>query len=120
MERSELIFNGIGQIIHGAHGSKADQQNRVLIMSPQARGDANPILLIDENDVEAGHAASVGPVDPHQMYYLMSRGIPRPQAQRMVIRGFLGAVLSAIPSKDVQSKMVDILERKLADGLQYQ
>ncbi|HJA26980.1 MAG TPA: Fe-S cluster assembly protein SufD [Candidatus Limosilactobacillus intestinigallinarum] len=120
LEGSELIFNGIGQIIHGAHGAKADQQNRVLIMSPQARGDANPILLIDENDVEAGHAASVGPVDPHQMYYLMSRGIPRPQAQRMVIRGFLGAVLSAIPSKDVQNKMIDILERKLADGLQYQ
>ena len=120
LEHSELIFNGIGQIVHGAHGSDADQQNRVLIMSPQARGDANPILLIDENDVVAAHAASVGPVDPHQLYYLMSRGIPRPQAQRMVIRGFLGAVLTAIPSKDVRNRMIDILERKLADGLQYQ
>ncbi|WP_367333217.1 Fe-S cluster assembly protein SufD [Limosilactobacillus sp.] len=120
LENSELIFNGIGQIIHGAHGSKADQQNRVLIMSDKARGDANPILLIDENDVEAGHAASVGPVDPHQMYYLMSRGIPRKQAERMVIRGFLGAVLSAIPAADVRKKLVDILERKLTDGQQYQ
>lgn len=120
LENSELIFNGIGQIIHGAHGSKADQQNRVLIMSDQARGDANPILLIDENDVEAGHAASVGPVDPHQMYYLMSRGIPRKQAERMVIRGFLGAVFSAIPAADVRNKLVEILERKLTDGQQYQ
>lgn len=120
LEDSELIFNGIGQIIHGAHGSKADQQNRVLIMSDYARGDANPILLIDENDVEAGHAASVGPVDPHQMYYLMSRGIPKKQAERMVIRGFLGAVLSAIPSKDVRNKLVTILERKLTDGQQDQ
>ncbi len=120
LENSELIFNGIGQIIHGAHGSKADQQNRVLIMSDQARGDANPILLIDENDVEAGHAASVGPVDPHQMYYLMSRGIPRKQAERIVIRGFLGAVLSAIPAADVRNKLVEILERKLTDGQQYQ
>lgn len=120
LEHSELIFNGIGQIVHGAHGSDADQQNRVLIMSPQARGDANPILLIDENDVVAAHAASVGPVDPHQLYYLVSRGIPRPQAQQMVIRGFLGAVLTAIPSKDVRNRMIDILERKLADGLQYQ
>ena len=119
LEDSELIFNGIGQIIHGAHGAKADQQNRVLIMSDTARGDANPILLIDENDVEAGHAASVGPVDPHQMYYLMSRGIPRAQAERMVIRGFLGAVLSAIPSTDVRQKLVEILERKLSDGQQY-
>ena len=46
-------------------------------MSGDAHGDANPILLIDENDVVAGHAASVGPVDPEQMYYLMSRGIDR-------------------------------------------
>lgn len=45
------------------------------MLSPEARGDANPILLIDENDVVAGHAASVGRVDPLQLFYLMSRGI---------------------------------------------
>ena len=112
-DQSELIFNGIGQIIHGAHGSQADQQNRVLVMSEQARGDANPILLIDENDVEAGHAASVGPVDPHQMYYLMSRGIPQKLAEQMVIRGFLGPVLDNIPSANVRQHMINILERKL-------
>ncbi|MCT7880777.1 MAG: SufD family Fe-S cluster assembly protein, partial [Lactobacillus crispatus] len=87
LENSQLIFNGIGQIVHGAHGSKADQQNRVLMMSDNAHGDANPLLLIDENDVIAAHAASVGPVDQIQMNYLMSRGIPYDQAQRLVIRG---------------------------------
>lgn len=116
LENSRLIFNGIGQIVHGAHGSKADQQNRVLMMSDEAHGDANPLLLIDENDVIAAHAASVGPVDKVQMNYLMSRGIPYDQAQRLVIRGFLGAVLDAIPNKDVRRKMIDILERKLIDG----
>lgn len=116
LENSRLIFNGIGQIVHGAHGSKADQQNRVLVMSDEAHGDANPLLLIDENDVIAAHAASVGPVDKVQMNYLMSRGIPYDQAQRLVIRGFLGAVLDAIPNKDVRRKMIDILERKLIDG----
>ena len=115
LENSRLIFNGIGQIVHGAHGSKADQQNRVLMMSDEAHGDANPLLLIDENDVIAAHAASVGPVDKVQMNYLMSRGIPYDQAQRLVIRGFLGAVLDAIPNKDVRRKMIDILERKLID-----
>lgn len=110
---SELIFNGIGQIIHGAHGSNAEQQNRLLMMSPQAHGDANPILLIDENDVDAGHAASVGQVDATQLYYLLSRGIPKPIAERMVIRGFLSAVLTAIPAKSVRDEMVTILERKL-------
>ena len=116
LENSRLIFNGIGQIVHGAHGSKADQQNRVLMMSDEAHGDANPLLLIDENDVIAAHAASVGPVDKVQMNYLMSRGIPYDQAQRLVIRGFLGAVLDAIPNKYVRRKMIDILERKLIDG----
>ena len=116
LENSRLIFNGIGQIVHGAHGSKADQQNRVLMMSDEAHGDANPLLLIDENDVIAAHAASVGPVYKVQMNYLMSRGIPYDQAQRLVIRGFLGAVLDAIPNKDVRRKMIDILERKLIDG----
>ena len=116
LENSRLIFNGIGQIVHGAHGSKADQQNRVLMMSDEAHGDANPLLLIDENDVIAAHAASVGPVDKVQMNYLMSRGIPYDQAQRLVIRGFLGAVLDAIPNKDVRRKMIDSLERTLIDG----
>ena len=89
------------------------------MMSGDAHGDANPILLIDENDVVAGHAASVGPVDPEQMYYLMSRGIDRATAERMVIRGFLGSVLTAIPAKNVRDKLVAVLERKLADGQKY-
>ena len=46
----------------------------------------------------------------------MSRGIPYDQAQRLVIRGFLGAVLDAIPNKEVRQKMIDILEKKLIDG----
>ena len=116
LEQSKLVFNGIGEIIHGAHGAEAEQQNRVLMMSPDAHGDANPILLIDENDVIAGHAASVGPVDPEQMYYLVSRGIPQSQAERLVIRGYLSPVITAIPSKLLRQKMIDILERKLAHG----
>lgn len=119
LDQSKLIFNGIGQIVHGAHGSKADQQNRVLMMSPDARGDANPLLLIDENDVIAAHAASVGPVDPVQMNYLMSRGIPPQMAERLVIRGFLGAVLDAIPDQEVRREMIRILERKLINGQRY-
>lgn len=116
MDRSKLIFNGIGHIIHGASGANAEQQNRVLMMSSKAHGDANPILLIDENDVLAGHAASVGQVDQKQLYYLMSRGIDKQTAQRMVIRGFLGDVLVSIPSKKIREQLIETIERKLADG----
>ena len=53
------------------------------MLSDQARSDANPILLIDENDVTAGHAASIGQVDPEDMYYLMSRGLDQATAERL-------------------------------------
>ncbi len=116
MDRSRLVFNGIGHIIHGASGANAEQENRVLMMSSKAHGDANPILLIDENDVLAGHAASVGQVDQKQLYYLMSRGIDKKTAERLVIRGFLGDVLVSIPSKKIREELIQTIERKLADG----
>ena len=112
-EKGTLTFNGIGHIIKGAKQADAQQESRVLMLSDQARGDANPILLIDENEVTAGHAASVGRVDPEEMYYLMSRGLKKADAERLVIRGFLGGVLTAIPIKTVQQELVDVIEGKL-------
>lgn len=113
LDRATLTFNGIGHIIKGAKGSDAQQESRVLMLSDKARGDANPILLIDENEVTAGHAASVGRVNPEEMYYLMSRGIEKSEAERLVIRGFLGKVIQAIPLKGVRDELVQTIERKL-------
>lgn len=112
-ERGTLTFNGIGHIIKGAKGADAQQESRVMMLSDQARGDANPILLIDENEVTAGHAASVGRLDPEEMYYLMSRGLRKEDAERLVIRGFLGSVITAIPVKEVRNELVEVIERKL-------
>lgn len=113
LERGTLTFNGIGHILKGAKGADAQQESRVLMLSDQARSDANPILLIDENDVTAGHAASIGQVDPEDMYYLMSRGLDEVTAKRLVIRGFLGAVVSNIPLKDVRDDFIATIDRKL-------
>lgn len=113
LERGTLTFNGIGHIIKGAKGADAQQESRVLMLSDKARSDANPILLIDENEVTAGHAASIGQVDPEDMYYLMSRGLDQATAERLVIRGFLGAVITEIPVKEVRDEMVSVLDRKL-------
>lgn len=118
LEKASLIFNGIGHIIKGAKGANAQQESRVLMLSKRGRGDANPILLIDDNDVVAGHAASVGRIDEEQMYYLMSRGLPQALAQRLVIRGFLGSVLKEIPSREIQVYLEEMIERKLIDGQQ--
>ncbi|TYS14718.1 Fe-S cluster assembly protein SufD [Rossellomorea vietnamensis] len=112
-DEASSIFNGIGKIEHGASKSNAEQESRVLMLSEKARGDANPILLIDEDDVTAGHAASVGRVDPLQLYYLMSRGIPRHEAERLVIHGFLAPVVNQLPIEGVKKQLTEVIERKV-------
>jgi Fe-S cluster assembly protein SufD len=112
-DSASSIFNGIGHILHGASKSNAEQESRVLMLSEKARGDANPILLIDEDDVTAGHAASVGRVDPVQLYYLMSRGIPKKEAERLVIHGFLAPVVNQLPIEGVKKQLTAVIERKV-------
>ncbi|NEU30105.1 Fe-S cluster assembly protein SufD [bacterium LRH843] len=107
------IFNGISKIEHGATKANGVQTERILMLSEKARGDANPILLIDEDDVTAGHAASVGQVDPLQMFYLMSRGISREEAERLVVHGFLAPVVEQLPIQSVKDRLKETIERKV-------
>jgi Fe-S cluster assembly protein SufD len=112
-DQASAIINGITKIEHGATKANGVQTERVLMLSPKARGDANPILLIDEDDVTAGHAASVGQVNAEQIYYLMSRGISRTEAEKLIINGFLAPVVSEIPIEAVREQLASLLERKL-------
>ncbi|WP_078555677.1 Fe-S cluster assembly protein SufD [Bacillus alkalicellulosilyticus] len=112
-DEASTIFNGITKIEHGATKSNGEQTERVLMLSEKARGDANPILLIDEDDVTAGHAASVGRIDPLQMYYLMSRGIPKIEAERLIIHGFLAPVVNQLPIESVKDRLREVIERKV-------
>jgi len=112
-EEAQAIINGITKIEKGATKADGQQTERVLMLSPKARGDANPILLIDEDDVTAGHAASVGQVNREQIYYLMSRGISRSVAESLIIYGFLAPVVSEIPLEGLRDQLQGLVERKL-------
>jgi Fe-S cluster assembly protein SufD len=112
-DQATAIINGITKIEKGATKANGEQTEKVLMLSPKARGDANPILLIDEDDVKAGHAASVGQVNAEQVYYLMSRGISKQDAERLIIYGFLAPVVSEVPIEAVQEQLQRLLERKL-------
>jgi Fe-S cluster assembly protein SufD len=112
-DQATAIINGITKIEKGATKANGEQTEKVLMLSPKARGDANPILLIDEDDVKAGHAASVGQVNAEQVYYLMSRGISKQEAERLIIYGFLAPVVSEVPIEAVQEQLQRLLERKL-------
>ncbi|MDA3129661.1 Fe-S cluster assembly protein SufD [Aliibacillus thermotolerans] len=112
-DEASSIFNGVSKIEKGATKSNGEQTERVLMLSERARGDANPILLIDEDDVTAGHAASVGQIDPMQMFYLMSRGISEKEAERLIIHGFLAPVVDQLPLQAVRERLTEVIERKV-------
>ncbi|MFX3616891.1 MAG: Fe-S cluster assembly protein SufD [Sporolactobacillus sp.] len=112
-DAANSIFNARTKIEHGASQADGEQTQRVLMLSDQARGDANPILLIDEYDVIAGHAASVGRVDPAQLYYLMSRGIKKEVAEKLIVEGFLKPVVDLLPIEGVRKQLADLIEGKV-------
>ncbi len=113
--RSRSIFTGLSEIRQGARRTDARQKEETLMLSPDARADAIPSLLIDDNDVFAAHAASAGPVDELALYYLASRGIPRADAIDLLVRGFLGPVVERIALPAVQDRIWQAIESKLQE-----
>lgn len=87
--KSKFDFRGNVKIKNGAKGSDAYLRSDALLFDDAKMGDDTPALEILEKDVKAGHAATVGKVDENMMFYLMSRGIGRKQAERMLIEGFI-------------------------------
>jgi len=113
LDEATGIFNGITKIEKGAIKANATQAEKILMLSQNAHADANPILLIDEHDVAAGHAASAGPVDANDIFYLMSRGITENEAKRLIINGFLSPVVSKVPVAGMKGQLEKVIERKL-------
>ena len=115
LEKAVSIFRSSTQIIRGAAGASSEQYDRMLMLSGTSRADAIPMLLIDEHDVQrCGHAASVGQIDPMQVYYLMSRGISELTAMKMIVWGYLHPTIDAIPSAPVRDWMIRCIDRELA------
>lgn len=110
---SKLSFTGIGEIKVGAKEAISEQESRILMLSNEACGRISPLLLIDENEVSAGHAASIGYVDDAAMYYLMSRGIDKEIAMRLLIRGFLNSAMPVFSNNLLKSEWTEAVKRKL-------
>lgn len=111
---SKAVFRGIIRVHPGAQRTDAYQTNRNLLLSPNAHADSLPNLEIQADDVKCSHGATVGELDEEAKFYLMSRGLPRVQAERLVVLGFLGEVLSRLPLGGVSEKVTRVIEQKLA------
>ncbi|HKJ02643.1 MAG TPA: Fe-S cluster assembly protein SufD, partial [Longimicrobiales bacterium] len=111
--RSRAVFRGIIRVHKGAQGTDAYQTNRNLLLSPDARADSLPNLEIEADDVKCSHGATVGELDAEAKFYLMSRGMSRIQAERLVVLGFLGEVLNRLPLGGVGTKVTRVIQEKL-------
>ncbi|OLD08554.1 MAG: Fe-S cluster assembly protein SufD [Firmicutes bacterium 13_1_40CM_3_65_11] len=102
-DRAKSVYVGVVRVEPEARGSSSNQANRNLLLSEKAKATSEPILEILNNDIlRCSHGATVGPVDPEHLFYLESRGIPHPVAERMLVQGFLGEVLDRIPVAQVR------------------
>ena len=101
-DESRAVYSGWVHVRPGAQKTDAMQTSRNIVLSEHAKADAIPNLEIEANDVRCGHAASVGPVDEDAIFYLESRGIPRAEAERLIVTGFFQEVLDRVTIDEVR------------------
>jgi Fe-S cluster assembly protein SufD len=112
---SRSVYSGLIKVFEGAQRTDAFQQNRNLILSRNARADSIPNLEIKANDVRCTHGATVSQVEDEHIFYLQARGIPRSEAQKLIVEGFFRPVIDRIPVEEIQ----DFLQNAIAQKVGY-
>lgn len=110
------VWQGMIRVMPGAQKADGFQANRNLIMRPTARADSIPGLEIEADDVRCTHAATIGKLDEEPVFYLQTRGVPRLEAERLIVNGYFWDVLERIPFEDVQTRLLQDVDRKLLKG----
>jgi Fe-S cluster assembly protein SufD len=113
-DSARSVFRGIIKVFPKAQRTDAYQTNRNLILSRQAEAVALPNLEIEADDVRCSHAATVGQLDEEELFYIMSRGIARREAERLVVFGFFGEVLDRLPLAGVVEELRQAIAERIA------
>jgi Fe-S cluster assembly protein SufD len=107
------VFRGMIRVHPKAQRTDAYQTNRNLLLSADARADSLPNLEIGADDVRCSHAATVGQLDEEEIFYLLSRGIPKPEVVRLVVFGFFGEVMDQLHLPEIKKELSRAIEAKL-------
>jgi len=116
-DSSRAVYSGWVYVRSGAQRTDAMQTSRNIVLSEHAKAHAIPNLEIEANDVKCGHAASVGPVEEETLFYLESRGIPRDEAERLIVTGFFQEVLDRVQIDEVREGAVAAIADELDRGI---
>lgn len=113
-DQSQSSYYGLTRINPTGRMSDANQEDRNLLLSSEAKANADPVLEILTSEVaRCGHGASAGPVDQEQLFYLECRGLPRAEAEKLLVQGFLGEVLERVPVESVRDTIEQAVLAKL-------
>ncbi|MDP2209440.1 MAG: Fe-S cluster assembly protein SufD [Bacteroidota bacterium] len=112
-DNARTNYEGIIKVEKGAQRTDAYQKNKNLLLSKTARADSKPLLEIEANDVRCTHGATVGPVDKEDLFYLMSRGIEKELAKKLLIFGFFSKVVEKIPVEELKNGLQSYIEENV-------
>ena len=110
---SNLVFTGESKICNGCKKSKANQAARIMVFDEKSKAEATPILIIDENDIEASHSAAVGKINDEQLFYLTSRGVDEAEAKKLITYGYLSPVLRGFIDDDKKEQVAALIKEKM-------
>ena len=113
--RSRSVWQGMIYVAPGAMKTDGYQANRNLVLSKEARADSIPGLEILADDVRCTHGATVGKIDPEEIFYLMARGIPEYEARRLVVEGFFDPIMQRIPFEGVRGRFQQAIHEKMGN-----
>ena len=112
-DNGKLLFAGTSYILNKSIKSKTQQNARIMVFDEASNAIAKPILKIDENDVEASHAAVVGKINDEHLFYLTSRGISEADAKQLITLGYLKPILGGFNDEKVRSYISSLIERRM-------
>ena len=112
-DTARAVWRGMIRVEEGAQKTNAYQENRNLLLSKTAHADSIPGLEIMANDVRCTHGATLGQVDGEQLFYLMTRGLSRSEAERLIVRGFFQDVLDRVELEPVREALAAALEARI-------
>ncbi len=112
-DHSRAVYSGTIRVSPGSHGTDSYQANRNLSLSPNARVDTMPNLEIGANDVRCTHGATISQIEEEYIFYLMSRGITRTEAEKLIVDGFFDEVIERVPVESVQRTVRAAIDRKI-------
>ncbi|MGE4320893.1 MAG: SufD family Fe-S cluster assembly protein [Acholeplasmataceae bacterium] len=112
-KNGKIILNGVEKIEKGMKRANAFQTLKGIITSDTAVVEVNPILLIDEFDVKAGHGATIGKLEEDQLYYLQSRGLTKSEAEKLIVNGFLKPIIDEIDDEPLKERFVTLVNSRI-------